>query len=249
MLEENLVYHDAAAFLVSRSQGARHHLAISRTIVEAAKEGHLRRLMLSERTTQKPFAIRSLLPYWVGVEQWEEPDDLRSGPSARSHERWSDAAALLRRALAHASFWLSSSTPSVHDSRLLSFTDIQGLHTRFHRDAPPDFTGHLQLYRSHLAMYRDSPSLDEVRITQIALIELYLPWLAEDAELAQRVADAWNAAVERGEAWSAAKLTRLRASAGSATRKGESRSYVAVNGASSGRSSARGKPDARARRP
>lgn len=30
-------------------------------------------------------------------------------------------------------------------------------------------------------------------------IELYLPWL-EEAELAQQVADAWNAVVDRGEA-------------------------------------------------
>lgn len=33
-----------------------------------------------------------------------------------------------------------------------------------------------------------------------ALLKLYLPWLEQDADLAQRVADAWNAVVERGEA-------------------------------------------------
>lgn len=79
---------------------ARLHLAIAnRTIIAAARTGHLKSLRVSMESAQRAFAIRALLPYWIKIEEWiVHPADLG----------WLGAAYSLRRLLAHASLWLHS---------------------------------------------------------------------------------------------------------------------------------------------
>lgn len=63
-----------------------------RTIIAAAKGGRLRSLKLSlQDGFQKPFAVRSLLPCWVGVEAWKgwSPSSFTSHPITN----WAGAAA------------------------------------------------------------------------------------------------------------------------------------------------------------
>lgn len=51
-----------------RTQLSTQYSILYRAIAAAAKGGRLRRLMLPGGTIQKPFAVRALLPCWVGVE-------------------------------------------------------------------------------------------------------------------------------------------------------------------------------------
>lgn len=93
------------------------HLRIAtRTIIAAAKGGKLRRLRV-DRPVQHPFAIRALLPHWVGVDAF----DMYGGA-------WQGAAAALRPLLAHASTWLHATPASgARSDRLLTPSDVQGL--------------------------------------------------------------------------------------------------------------------------
>lgn len=99
---------------------------------------------------------------------------------------WHGAAVSLRSALAHASLWLPEFPPGARNDRLLSREDVQGLYAYFSAQAWVRFTTYAhpqgQEYGPH------------------PLIELYLPWLRDDVELADAVAGAWQEVVQRGEA-------------------------------------------------
>lgn len=148
------------------------HVAIAtRTIIAAAKGGQLRHLNVTS-LVQHPFAVYTLLPYWVAIESW--------GDRYQSMRSWQGAAASLRPLLAHCSLWLDTIADSgPRASRGLTRQDLQGLEATF------EATG-----GTPKLSYHDDPQP----------VDRYLPWLAEDKELAQEVADAWNAIVERGEA-------------------------------------------------
>lgn len=148
----------------------------SRTILAAAKGGQLRRLHcnLPAPYLDRVFAIRALLPHWVAVEELELSD--------RDRQAYGGAAASLRAVLAHASLWLeTSSFTGTRDDRLLTAHDVQSIHD------------HFKIGREDKAVPR---YVRESRAEQP--IELYLPWLRDDQELAQKVADAWSAVVKRG---------------------------------------------------
>lgn len=146
-----------------------------RTVIAAVKTGHLRRLTLSWMTSDEPFRMRTLLPFWVGMEDWSIYR-LTKGPGA---------AVSLRAALAHASLWLNT-TPSLgaREERRLTRQEVQGLQAYFKQ------AGTLELVCNISTVSKPQPQP----------LEHYLPWLAEDGELAQQVADAWKVVVQRGEA-------------------------------------------------
>lgn len=145
----------------------------SRIIIAAAKGGQLRRLEAGS-AVQYPFAIRALLPRWVGIEGW--------GGSSSSLEAWRAAAISLRMLLAHCSLWLgtTSNSDEPRSDRLLNQQDVHALQRHLEHQGTPNF----------VVAYRE----------QRQPIERYLPWLTEDEKLAQQVADAWNEVVRRGEA-------------------------------------------------
>lgn len=99
----------------------------------------------------------------------------------RAGERLSDgacayvyeAALALRPLLAHASLW---HTP--RKDRMLTRQDVQDLQSRFEAAGVPKVA-------------RVSPE-------GLQTLGRYLTWLQEDGELAEQVADAWNAVVKRG---------------------------------------------------
>lgn len=155
-----------------------HYAIVHRTIVAAARQGKLQRLSCTGEEMQGSFALRSLVPYWVGVERWFV--DGLNGPTS-----WQGNAASLCRTLAHVSRWLdtSSSPLTLRDDRLLTLQELQSLHTEAHLEISESMT---QTQACQVLARRD--------------INLYLPWFQQDAELAQRVVDAWNAIVGRGEA-------------------------------------------------
>lgn len=156
-----------------------HSRTIFRTVIAAARGGQLRSLLLPKESIQHPFAVRALLPCWVEVEDWAVNE-----PSTLPIKRWYEAANTLRPALYHAAKWMHEATAGVSDGLRLTREQVQSLHAYFTAmKAVPRFTS-------------DLDSLDG----SSPLFELYLPWLAEDDELAQRVADAWNGVVRRGEA-------------------------------------------------
>lgn len=158
-------------------------------------------MIVDEGHPQKPFAVRELLPYWVGIEQWQDIERPGQKPRRppRTRDKWSDAASTLRVALAHASKWLPEATLGAERDRRLSGSDVQGLRAFYRRDDTlPDFRGELPLCMSHHEQ-TGYPRFDS-RMLCLALVELYLPWLEQDAILAQKVADAWNSVVQRGEA-------------------------------------------------
>ena len=127
-----------------------------------------------------PLRARALLPYWVQVKTWH--------PQLSEPSFWTLAAARLRSFLVLASLrrdWLQSNS-SPHSSsgstRLLTYQDLQAVHS----------------YRENggkLPRERYSPQLAHQFV-----FECYLPWLLQDADLAQQVLDVWAAIVERGEA-------------------------------------------------
>lgn len=158
-----------------------HTAVVFRIIIAAAKGGRLKRLRLPEQVFQKPFAIRTLLPFWVGVEKWRF---MMRYP--KPMKQWHEAASTLRCALAHASLWLPEAVPGSRNNRRLTRDDVRGLRAYFVKNPVSDFA---------LNMFKE-PGLAELH----AVVELSLPWLKEDANLAQQVADAWNTVVERGEA-------------------------------------------------
>lgn len=68
------------------------------------------------------------------------------------------------------------------DDRHLSGQEVQSLQAHFHR------------------LTKDMHSFFHAVACEHPPITSYLRWLAEDAELAQQVANAWNEVVRRGEA-------------------------------------------------
>lgn len=150
----------------------KYRLAIAgRTIIAAAKGGQLRHLNDSMHP-RKPFAIRALLPFWVLMEEREEEEGVYC-------MYYGSAAILHRPFLSHVSRWLGA---VARKHRQLSAKEIQELHGYFQDQCMPEI---------RRDRYRSKPAPQP--------ITLYLPWLAEDAALAQRVSDAWNTAVARGE--------------------------------------------------
>lgn len=139
-----------------------HSGIISRTIIAAARSGHLTALRIECLELEYVFAVRSLVPCWAGITIWHEDDE-----SVDNLGPWQLAATHLGRRLAHQSLWLGTNTSSVprEDPRLAS-QEVQSLARRL-------------------------PSYDE--------LAAYLPWLRADLELAQKVADAWNAVLQRDE--------------------------------------------------
>lgn len=164
----------ASTPFVDRQARNEFHLALaSRTVVAAARAGRLRYLSC-DMQVQQPFAIRALVPYWVYVEKW--------GCDCVFARNWSGAATALRPFLSHASVWLhATSTSAPREQRLLSHQDVKALQSYFGVEKMPRICLN---QGQHMAQP----------------VARYLPWLAEDEELAQQVSDAWNTVVERGEA-------------------------------------------------
>lgn len=134
----------------------------SRTIVAAARGGHLRHLDVNCSTCpiQRPFAVRGLLPFWVGIEKWG--DDFYAN-TRRSMMGWASAAQALSASLQAISCWLNDK----NDLRL-SGEQVRSM-------------------RSHLKAREDEGShstdgvFDSARTDSPA--NFYLCWLEEDAEL------------------------------------------------------------------
>lgn len=164
-----------------------HYDIVYRTIITAARGGKLRRLCLSNEVAigHVPFTMSGLLPFWVGVEVWSSTRDPRP-PS--TNPQWFEAAITLRRVLAHASLWLPEPSAGSRSDRLLSGEDVEELADHFEAAGVPTFT------------HTNADGSKREPGKPFAVIELYLPWLQDDPDLADDVADAWNAIVERGEA-------------------------------------------------
>lgn len=156
-----------------------HYRIFFRTIVAAAKSGRLRALEIPRDNLFEPFAVRKLLPCWVGMEEWGLKEEHQRQPA---FEEWIGAAAALRPALAHISFWAPHSAPGPRQIRTLTGAEVQAMCAKFSAEGLPHPAHRVFDPRA------GSPPL-----------ELYLPWLTQDAALAQQVADAWNVVVERGE--------------------------------------------------
>lgn len=140
-----------------------------RMVIDAAKGGRLRTIE-GGLEIQAPFAMRSLLPCWVGVEQWGISDGV-----------WADAALSLRPTLGHASLWLGTESSSgVRKDRTLTTQEVQGLSQYFKTEPVPEL-------------------VSGTREDETQPIERYLPWLEEE-KLAKRVADAWSVVVREGKA-------------------------------------------------
>lgn len=148
-----------------------------RAIVTAAKGGKLRSVHLDAKHCElyAPFACRSLLPLWVGVEHWQL--------GSHSDYFWVSAAQSLRPALAHVSLWMDSK-PGLSKGRLLTGRDVQSLQSHLSKEVVSKL------------LWRDACESRRGHET----IERYLPWLTVDSELSQQVADAWNVLVEKGKA-------------------------------------------------
>lgn len=97
----------------------------------------------------------------------------------RNELEWLAATKALRLLLAHTSYLLERR--EIRDDRLLTLQDVQSLFSSFR-----DNKGLLKVTRARREDFR--------------YVKRYLTWLNQDAELAQQVADAWNAVVQRGEA-------------------------------------------------
>lgn len=109
------------------------------------------------------------------------------------------AALSLRALLAHASLWIG--TTSVSDPRVdrrLSCQEIQSLRSHFELNPTPEYRPDCELSLPPLPPGMRYP--DRYKKDSSPPVEHYLPWLAEDAALAQQVADTWNEVVGRGEA-------------------------------------------------
>lgn len=113
------------------------------------------------------------MPYWVNIESWHS-----EGCSDQEVNYWAAAARSLRSTLAHASLWRDGNP---HGSRLLTRQDVQSLPDCLEQDGVPSISQPPRGSRKHGIAY-------------------YSRRFREDEELAQCVADAWNAVVERGEA-------------------------------------------------
>lgn len=162
--------------------GDRLHLSIAtRTVITAARGGRLQRLHagFEDADVEPPFAIPTLLPYWVTIEEWYHVVGCLEG--------WHVAASTLRILLAHNSRWLGvgQGTAAARPDRELTGQDVQSFYSSYSHD-----------YIHEIVPLEGERHEDEFEHPLMR----YLEWLAEDAEVAQRVADAWNAVVQRGQA-------------------------------------------------
>lgn len=146
-----------------------------RTLVAALQGGQLRRYQaipsINSDAPQYPFRVRAFLPHWVHIEDWGSTD------LGENLYRPIPPATTLRQFLAYASphkFWLGPSPSSVSDAN--------------GRLVPADF----QLMQADLATPR---AREYFRGT----FAHYVPWLAEDTQLAQQVLDAWYSIVDLSE--------------------------------------------------
>lgn len=161
-----------------------HFSIAARTIITAAKSGNLKSLRCSS-VVQHAFAVRALLPRWVAIGcdmRMPRGMDKYSGSASSG---WLGAATSLRPLLAHVSLWLGvAQDGSARQERTLTSFEVQALNDTLGKGLPK-------------IIDTDSYGLPDAPSQPIAH---YLPWLAEDEELSQRVADAWNAVVDRGQA-------------------------------------------------
>lgn len=157
-----------------------HACIAARTIVAAAKGGHLRQL---DFFGEQPyaFAVRSVVPYWVNLESLETETRLHG---------WMQAASLLRPFLAHSSLWLNTAqNADPRHSRHLTAQEVQALLAYAQQEGLPKLRSYQdEAEKSGLSDGREEP------------LECYLAWLEEDHGLAQKVAETWSAVIERGEA-------------------------------------------------
>lgn len=163
-----------------------HALIATRTIITAARGGRLRRLYAGGDVTgsvDHAFAIPALLPYWVALDTWYEPTGSADG--------WANAALALRRLLAHASRWSDGRRGwrSPRQDRKLTCLENQSLGAQYGRRDLSKMSPRLK-FRPDTTQLDASPHPADV----------YLAWLAQDAQLAQQVADVWNGIVEQGQA-------------------------------------------------
>lgn len=98
-----------------------HNSIVCRTIIAAARGGHLKRLALHDYI-QKPFAVRALLPFWLQLDQ------AYSFPDPEYPEEWPAAAQALRLLFAHTSYSLQRESRS---DRFLTPQDVQSMLARF----------------------------------------------------------------------------------------------------------------------
>lgn len=159
-----------------------------RTIIAAA-QGKVKRLHLGSAHPITPlFAVPELMPHWLNVDCW----GCTQGYDYRA------AASTFREIIAHASLWLGTSLDTVErQDRKLTRQDVQSLYSQFRVKAPWDMPH--ATWMSVADLFSDSHP-PEMRYYERPHIDLYLPLLERDPELAQRVADKWNEIVQRGEA-------------------------------------------------
>lgn len=159
-------------------------------MVVAAKGLRLRRLILNHDVDMglwKPFAVRTLLPGWVGIAQWGRFEETFEQCDFGGLPGWEYAAVRLRRSLSHMSklrIITQASSAAAGASRLLTRSAVQAMHEEFKTSGLP-------------------PLENQEAVRALGKYEAmwwYFRWLREDVKLAQQVADAWNAVVERGEA-------------------------------------------------
>lgn len=176
--------------------------AAARALVSAAKGKRLKAVDIHtylEHALWKPFALPAMLPAWVAIDDWGgevEPDYVEW--NYRGSSMWTLAARMLRVALCHTSrLPLSERQPALDpaNSRLLTSGDTQEMHERFDEEGLPCFN----------ASDRDEEDSDSEEEEPLPLVprspfECYFRWLRDDAELAQRVTDAWNVVVQKGGA-------------------------------------------------
>lgn len=185
-----------------------------RTIVTAARGMRVRELPMGidfRDALWKPFATPELFPAWVGVDRWDSWSkselygwDSTFDCTAAHSELWPIAAIFLRRALFHMSSLPLAQREACIDptrARLLARSDVQAMHSEFQlnglpRVADPDEAEYQLCDIEKVEYAYHSPK----KLLTGTPIELYFRWLRDDAQLAQHVADAWNAVVERGGA-------------------------------------------------
>lgn len=201
--EEALTSLERASSLFISPQLASHFCSVHRTILAAVRGNRLRRLTLPQGVIQRSFAVRTLMPNWIGIESWSKPEDgIFRLKAAASTKLWTDAASQLRLTLAHASIWLPESSLGARDNRLLSRDDVQSLRGFFLAHGAPDVLGEVEVFKAHCAtnQHRQGFRSPKLPTPSRSVLDLYLPWLQEDGHLAQQVADVWNMVVQCGEA-------------------------------------------------
>lgn len=148
-----------------------HEAIASRMIVAAVRGGQLRMLEVGNLAVEAPFAVPALLPYWMSI-----------NTPLENKSYWSLAVERFPRILAHVSLWHGAAHGAARrKDRTLTRGDIQSLHSVYISEGVPEVEG------------------IGVEDTTNERTSSHLLWLRDDAELAQQVADAWNAVVERGK--------------------------------------------------